>query len=212
MKKISIGRNPDNTIVIDSTYQTVSGYHATVYFDGHNYVFEDHSSNGSYVNGIKIYHTQTTISPNDTILLSKQYRLDNKLIFSSPNNTVLDNSSPYSRPTEMFSSDGNQHVAPQHSEPSNLHSFNFGAFAFGWLWGVCNSVYIALLTLIPAINLIMCIILGVKGNEWAWEKQRNNTSPENFVQTQKKWTIAGIIVFAVTAAISLISFLVLMSF
>jgi len=223
METITIGRKPDNNIVVPSSYSTVSGNHATVFVNNGEYVLEDHSSNGSYVNGTKLHYGKMAISPNDVILLSSQYRLDNNMIFHDSAGTRLEYSPSKGRSTERFSRKDYPNVEqpsvygpptpniPRSSEPSNIHSFNFGAFMFGWLWGICNGVYIALLTLIPAINLIMCIILGVKGNEWAWEKQKSTATPDNFVETQKRWSKAGVIVLAITLVLCFFYFVLFLA-
>ena len=45
----TIGRLPDNTVVIDNP--AVSGHHATIFVDGADYILEDlRSKNGTYVN------------------------------------------------------------------------------------------------------------------------------------------------------------------
>lgn len=78
--------------------------------------------------------------------------------------------------------------------------FNWGAFAFSWIWGLCNKTYIPLLILITAFipvvgglaSLGLCIWFGIKGNTWAWQNKRWN-SIEHFHSVQKNWAIAGII-------------------
>lgn len=49
----SIGRGPDNSIVLDSQY--VSGSHAKIYLKNNAYLLKDTgSTNGTYLNGVKI--------------------------------------------------------------------------------------------------------------------------------------------------------------
>ena len=55
MNQITIGRNSQSTIVVGAEYNTVSGNHATISFDGVSYILQDHSTNGSYVNGNYIH-------------------------------------------------------------------------------------------------------------------------------------------------------------
>ncbi len=54
------------------------------------------------------------------------------------------------------------------------------------------------LNFIPVIGniaaLAMVIVLGLKGNEWAW-KSRHFESVEHFKKVQKAWTIWGLVVF-----------------
>ena len=80
--------------------------------------------------------------------------------------------------------------------PEEIRGWNWGAFLLGWLWGLFNGTYIAFLSLIPCAGIIMVIILGVKGNEWAWRnKQWDNI--EHFIRAQGKWAIAGWIFYGI---------------
>jgi hypothetical protein len=79
--------------------------------------------------------------------------------------------------------------------PAEVKRWNWGAFLLTWIWGIGNQVWIALLALIPLVGLVMMFVLGAKGNEWAWEKRRWD-SVESFHSTQRKWAIAGLIVWA----------------
>lgn len=83
--------------------------------------------------------------------------------------------------------------------PPEIKGWNWGAFWLNWIWGIGNQTYIALLCFVPFLNFIMMIILGLKGNEWAWEN-RHWDSVEHFQKTQRVWArwgwglfIAGII-------------------
>ncbi|MFC2002986.1 B-box zinc finger protein [Chloroflexota bacterium] len=71
--------------------------------------------------------------------------------------------------------------------PEGIRGWNWGAFLLNWIWGVGNSVWIALLALIPYLGFIMVILLGVKGNEWAWRYKKWD-SIEHFKRTQSTWT------------------------
>ena len=80
--------------------------------------------------------------------------------------------------------------------------FNLGAFLLTWLWGIGNKTYITLLILIVALipkfglvlRLLSSFYFGIKGNEWAL-KNKEFKSYEHFINYQKKWTIAGLILF-----------------
>ena len=78
--------------------------------------------------------------------------------------------------------------------PDELKGWNWGAFLLTWIWGVGNEVWLALLALIPLpmIRLAMAIILGIKGNEWAWRSKKWD-SIEHFRRTQRIWLIWGIV-------------------
>lgn len=79
--------------------------------------------------------------------------------------------------------------------PEEILGWNWGAFLMPWLWLWTNNVWLGLLCFIPQIGFVMTIILGVKGNEWAW-KSRRWRSIEHFKQHQRGWAIAGILLGA----------------
>jgi hypothetical protein len=72
-----------------------------------------------------------------------------------------------------------------------LKGWNWGAFLLSWVWGLGNKTYIALLGLIPGVNLVIAFILGAKGNQWAWNN-RNWESVEQFKLVQKIWSVFGV--------------------
>jgi hypothetical protein len=66
--KISIGRNRSNQMVFPS--QSVSNYHARIYFEDGRYMLEDmNSTNGTYINGIKV--DKKSLQPGDEIRISQ---------------------------------------------------------------------------------------------------------------------------------------------
>ena len=77
--------------------------------------------------------------------------------------------------------------------PTELQGWNWGAFLLTWVWGIGNRVWLALLALvpIPLVGIAMSILLGVKGNEWAWQYKKWD-SIEQFRQTQRIWLYWGI--------------------
>ena len=78
--------------------------------------------------------------------------------------------------------------------PAEIKGWNWGAFFLNWIWGIGNSTFIALLCLIPFVNIIMVFVLGAKGNEWAWQNRRWQ-SIEQFKRVQKNWAVVGFILF-----------------
>jgi len=94
--------------------------------------------------------------------------------------------------------------------PAEIKGWNWGAFFLTWIWGIFNKVWIALLALvigfIPVINiigvLVMMIVLGLKGNEWAW-KNRQFESVEQFKKVQKAWAMWGVILFVLGVILSI---------
>lgn len=85
--------------------------------------------------------------------------------------------------------------------PQEIPGWNWGAFFFPGLWCIPNQVWIGLIAWsdLSIITLpftmgmtwpMMAIILGVKGNEWAW-KSRRWKSIKAFKRHQRIWAIAG---------------------
>lgn len=89
--------------------------------------------------------------------------------------------------------------------PEALRGWNWGAFFFGWLWGVFNSTWIALLAATPYVGIVMHVVLGVKGNEWAWANKRWD-SIEHFKRTQTNWGVAALVALVI-GVIILVTFL-----
>lgn len=80
-KSVTIGRLPDNTVVIDNP--AVSGHHARVFRDGDQMVLEDlKSTNGTFVNDQHIY--RHVLQDGDVILVGKH-----KLAFETTGTTGL---------------------------------------------------------------------------------------------------------------------------
>ena len=86
--------------------------------------------------------------------------------------------------------------------PPEVQGWNWGGFLLTWIWGIGNDVWIsllALLTVIPYIGwiagLAMSIILGLRGNEWAWQHKKWD-SVEHFKDTQRRWALWGLAALA----------------
>lgn len=96
--------------------------------------------------------------------------------------------------------------------PSNLNSFNWGAFLMNDIWcffngkigmGILLFLLYVLSNLIPFIGfifsipyIIITIYLGVKGNKIAWN-HKEWKSVEAFEKAQKGWLISGKIMLVV---------------
>lgn len=93
--------------------------------------------------------------------------------------------------------------------PPEARRWNWGAFFLTWIWGVGNNVLIAFLVWVPFLNLVMPIILGIKGGEWAWQKKRWD-SVEHFQSVQRIWAWVGfgVFLFFLLALIAAFSFVV----
>jgi len=81
--------------------------------------------------------------------------------------------------------------------PSEIQGWNWGAAGLTWIWGIYHSVWISLAVFIPFVSFFLWIILGLKGNEWAWRKTKW-ASVEQFKISQNKWKPWGILFFALS--------------
>ena len=77
------------------------------------------------------------------------------------------------------------------SVPAEAKKWNWGAFLMIWIWGLGNKTFIALLSLIPVVSIVMAFVLGAKGSAWAW-KNGKWESVEQFIRVQGLWTAFGL--------------------
>lgn len=80
--------------------------------------------------------------------------------------------------------------------PAELDRWNWGAFLLNWIWGIGNSTFIALLAIIPGVNLIVMLVLGMRGSRWAW-RNRAWRDAAHFRSVQRKWAVAGLLIWLV---------------
>jgi zinc-ribbon domain len=81
---------------------------------------------------------------------------------------------------------------PADAVPEGVRGWSWGAFLLTWIWAIGNSTWIGLLALFPPLWLIMAIILGIKGREWAWKNARWDNL-EHFNRVQRRWSILGLV-------------------
>lgn len=96
-------------------------------------------------------------------------------------------------------------TGPNGQFPEELRRWNWGAFFGSWLWAIANNVYVGLLALIPPLHLIISIVLGMKGNEWAW-KHRRFESIDQFRAVQRAWTRWGVGIFIAMIVLIILGF------
>ncbi|MDR6226877.1 ribonuclease G [Desmospora profundinema] len=101
-------------------------------------------------------------------------------------------------------------VQTQESVPAEIKKWSWGAFFLGPIWGIFNNVWIALLGFIPLVNLVMIIVLGLKGNEWAWNNKEWR-DVEHFQKVQRAWGWWGFGIFLVSLVISIIMMFLMLS-
>jgi hypothetical protein len=87
-----------------------------------------------------------------------------------------------------------QVVADAKPIPPEIDRWNWGAFLLNWIWGIGNNTFIALLSVIPLFGFVMMFVLGAKGSRWAWRNGRWD-SVEQFRRVQRRWAIAGAVVW-----------------
>jgi ABC-type Fe3+ transport system permease subunit len=79
--------------------------------------------------------------------------------------------------------------------PASAKRWNWGAFLMSWIWGLGNKTFIALLSIIPLVSIVMAFVLGARGSEWAW-KNKKWQNEEQFTRVQGLWTVFGLGLFA----------------
>ena len=79
------------------------------------------------------------------------------------------------------------HCGAKISIPDGVKGWSWGAFFLNWVWAIGNKTWIGLLVLIPGVGIVVAIILGFKGREWAW-KNNQWDSVDHFNRIQKKWS------------------------
>lgn len=87
--------------------------------------------------------------------------------------------------------------------PREIKGWNWGAFLLSPFWPFTNKVWIGLLSWV--IGWPVAIVLGLKGNEWAW-KSRRWESIEQFKAHQRGWAIAGFSLIGLIMVSVLLSF------
>lgn len=101
--------------------------------------------------------------------------------------------------------------------PNEIKKWNWGAFLLSWIWAIAHKIWIGLIALLPfvimgiiapfteksddaaglfIITLGMMIILGIKGNEWAWQNNKW-TSVEEFLSIQRKWNRIALLIIGI---------------
>lgn len=91
--------------------------------------------------------------------------------------------------------------------PDEIKGWNWGAAAFTWIWGTTYGVWLSFLAFVPYFSYVWMIVLGIKGNQWAWES-RQWESVDEFKKSQNKWKPWGMAVLLGPIILFVIVFLI----
>ena len=161
MNKITIGRDANSSIVVPGRYTTVSESHVTIERLGKNYTLIDHSTNGTYVNGVKVLNDSCHIVMTDTITLGQKYALDmtqvEKLLADEPQAEPALKEVPTEEPKEepkeepvveveveevpKGASKAKSAPKQEREEPAIVDKWSWGGFGLDWIYAVCNGVW-----------------------------------------------------------------------
>lgn len=87
--------------------------------------------------------------------------------------------------------------------PKEIEKWNWGAFLITFFWGIWHKQWIlSLLWLIPGLNIIISILLGIKGSKWAWQSKKWE-SVDQFQEAQKNWGFWGLIIVGLSLFLSM---------
>jgi hypothetical protein len=78
--------------------------------------------------------------------------------------------------------------------PEEIKGWNWAAAFLPTVWGVYHRSWLFLLRYVPFLSWVWWIIMGIKGNEWAW-KNNQWESVERFKRAQARWKPVGILCF-----------------
>ena len=202
LREVTIGRSANCDIYLDQGCKYASGMHGTIYYDGGQLMFRDSSTNGTWINNIKIHKRAVPIHHGDIIMIAGRYQINWNQIdaFFPPISTPL-----MLQQGTMIAATPSA-VAPTLGDVAvDTSKFSWGAFALSGIWGFFNGCWwmffvnigFGLLGLIPVVNifsaiasLVTNIMFGVYGTRWAWTN-RKWSSPNDFIQTQTTWNKVG---------------------
>lgn len=98
---------------------------------------------------------------------------------------------------ENFSGRGLLAIIPYEIEAGG---WNWGGLLLGWLWALGNKLPWSITIISIFFPFIMNIVLGLKGNKWAWQYKRW-LNVEHFFYVQRKWKVWGFIYWGIIASV-----------
>lgn len=75
--------------------------------------------------------------------------------------------------------------------PAELEGFSWAAFLWGGIWAVGHRVWIGLLAFVPLVGIIMNVVLGLRGAQWAWQSGAIE-DVARYQKAQRTWVIVWI--------------------
>jgi hypothetical protein len=87
--------------------------------------------------------------------------------------------------------------------PAGVQGWCWGGFLMNVIWAIRFRVWLGLLALVPFVGIGACFWLGFKGRELAWRKG-SWASVEEFNKSQRKWSIAGVVLLVAGVAINVL--------
>ena len=207
-----IGRHDFSGKISDSIIQQISREHLFIGMENGTFYIEDRgSTNGTSLNGQQIGGTgRHFLHDGDTLELGGVATVYFKQPAPAAQISVqAATASPVSTPSaDAAYMDNTSGLGKDAVIPPGIKKWHWGAFFLNWIWGIGNNVWIALLCLIPMVNIVMIFILGANGNEWAWRSKRWD-SIAHFKKMQRKWTVWGVGLFIAAIVINILYLVIL---
>ena len=75
MKEITIGRSENCDIRLDSRCGYASNVHGTIVYDGRKLMYKDTSSNGTYINNVRVHNREVPLHRGDIIMIAGRYQI-----------------------------------------------------------------------------------------------------------------------------------------
>lgn len=140
MRTITVGR--DNSCDIVMSDMCVSKMHAslTQHNDGQSFVFRDMSSNGTWINGIKVHRNEMLVRYGDSVMLTGRVPFP----WNKMQNIAGYTYNEYNNINSQFSQNiaSNTYSAPAtlQAQSQNIDGWNWGAFVLYPIWGFFNGM------------------------------------------------------------------------
>lgn len=110
---------------------------------------------------------------------------------------------PDNKVTENYDKRSGTNIDPE--IPKEIKGWNWGVAGLNIIWAFYHRLWFSVFMLfVPIVGLIWWIVMCIKGNEWAWKRNKWE-SVDQFNKVQKKWKPWGIFFFIIFVVLPLIS-------